>query len=182
MSEDPRMRFERLLEGTVYACAWGYARRLCEQAGGTRHDAEDLLQEALGYAWRGLPALRDEGSFKPWLLAIVRRRFLARRMRLAREREALATALPTTSIPSDADPAMAEVLEALTRLPEGPRELLSLFYLHGLSMSETAQVLELAPRAVHMRLARARKLLRATLARDHAIPRQDCAAAQRRPI
>lgn len=160
MQADQNERFERLLASEVYACAWGYARRLTLQAGGGRQDAEDLLQDALGLAWRALPGLRDELRFKAWLLAIIRRRHLSTRKskRIEQPLDDLAP-LPAP----DADPQARDLLEALGRMPQGPRELLSLFYLHGLSMQETAQVLGLRPGAIHMRLARAREDLRRAL-------------------
>jgi RNA polymerase sigma-70 factor (ECF subfamily) len=172
-----RERFEQLLDSECYACAWGYARRLSEQGGGTRHDAEDLLQEALAHAWRGLPGLRDAGRFKPWLFAIIRRRYLTRRSR-QRPLQAL-DELPALPGP-EADPLQRELLEALARLPEAPRELLSLFYLHGLSMQETAEVLGLAPGAVHMRLARARERLRHEFRPAAAAPSVECRETQGR--
>jgi RNA polymerase sigma-70 factor (ECF subfamily) len=168
MTEDPQERFERLVTGEAYACAWGYARRLTELDGGARQDAEDLLQEALAQAWRGLAGLRDEPRFKAWLLAIVRRRHLTRRRRRRPEPLEAAPPWPAPAV----DPQVQAMLEALARLPEGPRELLSLFYLHGLTMSETARVLGIAPRVVHMRLARARAALRRELDADGVIARQ----------
>jgi RNA polymerase sigma-70 factor (ECF subfamily) len=179
MTEDPQRRFERLLQGEAYACAWGYARRLTEFAGGARQDAEDLLQEALVQAWRGLAGLRDEARFKAWLLAIVRRRHLTRRQ-TRRPAQPLDETLPLPA--PTVDPQVRDILEALSRLPQGPRELLSLFYLHGLTMSETAQVLGIAPRSVHMRLARAREALRRETARSTVIPRQECCHPARRLI
>src|SRR5512136_2438243 len=38
-----------------------------------REVAEDVVQEALLRAWRSRESLAGTGSFKPWLLAIVRR-------------------------------------------------------------------------------------------------------------
>jgi RNA polymerase sigma-70 factor, ECF subfamily len=165
-----KTRFERLYDGTAHARAWGYARRLVLEDGGSAADAEDLLQEALALAWRALPSLRDEGAFVGWLLAIVRRRYLTRRPRLRRERGQL---VDVPELPAgEGDPRAQAALEALHRLPAGPRELLSLFYLHGLTAEETARALGLAPRAVRMRLLRARRLLRDALETDipHAGP------------
>src|SRR5690606_24929517 len=71
---DPQRQehFERLLTQDVYRAAWNYSWRLCNR----REDAEDLLQEALVHALRKLDQLKDDSTFKSWLLSIVRTRFL----------------------------------------------------------------------------------------------------------
>jgi RNA polymerase sigma-70 factor (ECF subfamily) len=144
--------------------AWRYCQRLCLQAGGGRADAEDLLQEALTRAYLGLPSLRDESRFAGWLLAIVRRRHFTRLK--ARRADPLLVADVGAdrgfAASYEAHNVEAQLaLEALARLPDGPRELLALTCLDGLSPNEAAEVLGIAPRAVRMRLTRARKLLRA---------------------
>jgi RNA polymerase sigma-70 factor (ECF subfamily) len=179
MGEAARERFERLVSREVYACAWGYARRLAESRGAGRQDAEDLLQEALVRAWRGLSGLRDEAKFKGWLLAIIRRLHLTQR-RLAAPATQPLDSLRTLAAPS-LQPEQRATLEALQRLPPGPSELLSLFYLHGLTMQETAQVLGLAPGGIHMRLARARAQLRRELERIWPAVQPDAAMMEEKP-
>lgn len=163
MHSNQRERFERLLDAETYACAWGYARRLTAQDGGCRQDAEDLLQEALAQAWRGLAGLREEPRFKPWLLAIIRRRYLTRRKR-AKPVQPL-DGNSALAMPED-NPELCELLDALACLPAAPRELLSLFYLHGLSIAEVALVAGASAAVVNMRLARAREKLRQTFAQQ----------------
>jgi len=163
-----RERFKVLLTEEAYTVAWRYSQRLCLQAGGGRADAEDLLQEALTRAFLGLHTLRDESRFPGWLLAILRRQHLSRLK--ARRGDPLLVGDPSADSgfaaayePQNAEAQLA--LEALARLPDGPRELLALTCLDGLSPNEAAAVLGIAPRAVRMRLTRARKLLRAEYGR-----------------
>jgi RNA polymerase sigma-70 factor (ECF subfamily) len=159
-----RESFENLLTEQVHALAWRYCQRLSVQAGGGRADAEDLLQEALTRAFLRLSTLRDESRFTGWLLAIVRRRHLSR-LKTRRADPLLAGDMSADSgFTAAYEPHSAEAqlaLEALARLPDGPRELLALTCLDGLSPNEAAAVLGIAPRAVRMRLTRARKMLRA---------------------
>jgi DNA-directed RNA polymerase specialized sigma24 family protein len=68
--------------------------------------------------------------------------------------------LPATVSGGSEDPRGELMLAALSQLPWAQKELLSLFYLEGLSLNETGQVLRLAPRVVRKRLFRARKALR----------------------
>lgn len=152
-----QQRFETALDAEVYAAAWAYARRLA----GCREDAEDLLQESLVHAFRRLDQLRDMGRFKGWLLSIVRTQFLTWR------RRSLARPPVTAELPQlgtmDPDPLAGRLSEALARLPEYQREVLSLFHLDGLSLEETAQVAGCGVQAIRQRLYRARRALRRQL-------------------
>ncbi|MDQ3022779.1 MAG: sigma-70 family RNA polymerase sigma factor [bacterium] len=154
-------KFEGLLTAESYDRAWRYCCRLCMQAGGGSHDAEDLLQEALTRAYLGLHTLRDAKRFGGWLLAIVRRRHHTRLKGRWNDPQLLGERDGAFAAAYDApDTRTQTALETLARLPAGPRELLALSYLEGLSPTEVATVLGIAPRAVRMRLTRARKMLR----------------------
>jgi RNA polymerase sigma factor (sigma-70 family) len=158
-----RERFEQLLTEQAYAAAWRHAYRLAAGTpGGRREDAEDLLQEALSGAYRALPQLRDPGRFTAWLVTIVHTRYLDWR----RRRPPFAQAdLPGDDelAPAPQDPLGVQVQEALELLPAAQREIISLFYIDGLSLKETGQVLRLAPLAVRQRLYRARRALKRQL-------------------
>jgi len=155
-----RERFKRLLTESVYKLAWRYALRMSS----TPEDAEDLLQESLVQALLKLPALRDDSSFKPWLLTIVRRKALDRARITKRHRQTKQFLPVLAAEPTDI--LSAEILKVLQALPDNSRELLCLFYLEGLSAKEVAHVLRISEAAVRQRLVRARLAMRRELSRS----------------
>lgn len=165
-SADRQPAFEAALSNEVYAAAWGYACRLCAPGGtGARADAEDLLQEALIRAYQRFAQLREAAKFKGWLLCIMRRCFLDRHRRAGRRIGELGLEAYELAAPeADATPYAGPVRLALGRLPGAQRELLTLFYVEGLSLEETGQVTGLSARVVRQRLYRAREGLRRALA------------------
>lgn len=166
--------FESLVTDHTYEVAWRACRRLAD----CREDAEDLLQESLVHAFTRLYQLRDRSRFRGWLLAIVRTRHLAR-LRRDKSRPQATRELPQLAAGGE-NPLDETIAAALARLPQPQRELLSLFYLDGLSLSETGQALGIRPQIVRQRLYRARRALRRCLDftpadRGHPAPRGgDC--------
>jgi len=150
-------QFERYLTPQAYQRAWNYACRLSP----THEDAEDLLQDALAKAYRGLPGLREPERFGAWLLTIIRNSFLSRRRPQQIMLDSYWHELAAAEEPED--PLVAAILGALKQLTPEQRELISLFYLDGLSLKETGWVLGLAPQVVGQRLHRARRALRKVL-------------------
>jgi RNA polymerase sigma-70 factor (ECF subfamily) len=141
--------------------------RLAYVITGNAAEAEDAAQEAIVKAWRALGQFRTAEPFRPWLLRIVanearnRRRAAGRRARLA----ATAAAQPAgDAAPSPETMAVAadesrRLLDALNRLPEPARVVLTCRYLLGLSEQETAAALDVRPGTVKSRTARALDLL-----------------------
>ena len=147
-----------LLTEAVYEAAWRYAYRLAS----TREDAEDLLQDALVHAWRRVAQLREPSAFRAWLFSIIRTKHLEK----VRKRRVQTSPLEDVRAHTPeraAVPAPDGFAEAFCRLPEPHRELLSLFYIEGLSLKETGQVLGVKTQAVKLRLFRARAALRKLL-------------------
>jgi DNA-directed RNA polymerase specialized sigma24 family protein len=70
--DDSRQRFEDALRTGAYDNAWRYCCRLTA----SYEDAQDLLQDSLGHAVAQYARLRSRDSFRAWLLAIVRTRFV----------------------------------------------------------------------------------------------------------
>jgi len=149
--------FETLVTVDVYEVAWRVCRRLTR----SREDAEDLLQESLVHAYTRLGQLRDQSRFRGWLLSIVRTRHLEK-LRREKSRPQATCELPQLA-DAGAEPFDATVAAALAQLPSPQRELLSLFYLDGLSLKETGQALGIRPQIVRQRLYRARQALRRRL-------------------
>jgi RNA polymerase sigma-70 factor (ECF subfamily) len=130
-----------------------------------REVAEDVVQEALLRAWRSRQSLAETGSFKPWLLAIVRREHA----RLY-ERKRFET-VPVDDLVGSESPELAvaeeqetmDVRRAILALEDDYREPLVLQVLMGYSTDEIAEQLGLTQGAVLTRLFRARHKLRRQL-------------------
>jgi RNA polymerase sigma-70 factor (ECF subfamily) len=168
---DRRARFERLavplLDDAVNLAAW---------LTGNRADAEDIAQEALLRAYKYLDRFSG-GSFRPWLLAIVRNTAMTW---LARNRKPNMVFVPDaetleaqseTQSPSSDDPEQAlarrdrsnEINRAVASLPAEFREVIVLRELHDMSYKEIAAVIDVPLGTVMSRLSRGRKLLMAAL-------------------
>ena len=172
--EDKQQLFEELLSEPVYQSAWRFALSLA----GSRHDAEDVLQDALIRAYRSLDRLRDHAKFTGWLLSTVRTTYLDH-LRRERARPQVTGELPHYTVAVSTDPLSEALLEGLARLPKAQQQLLILFYLEGLSLNETGQALGIRVHAIRQRLFRARQALRRELQRcgspasNLALPSQD---------
>ncbi|HWM46486.1 MAG TPA: RNA polymerase sigma factor [Xanthobacteraceae bacterium] len=137
-------------------------------------EAEDALQDAYLRAFTHLQDFRGEAQLGTWLSRIVINEALGRRRR--RQHQAIVTDVPSPSpaaevIPfpinnPDPETSMAQreiraLLErAIDNLPDAFRTVLVARVIEGMSVEETADVLELRPETVKTRLHRARKLLR----------------------
>lgn len=143
-------------------------------------DAEDLLQETLLRAFRGLASLDRNRNAKVWLLKIMKNAYIDRcRRKLSRpteeelpEGQELADHLPVN--PEEIllrRLAIEEVRSAIRRLPPVWREAVELRDIEGLSYEEVAHVIDKPIGTVMSRLYRGRNLLRSFLQDhpDHAI-------------
>jgi RNA polymerase sigma factor (sigma-70 family) len=138
---------------------------------GNFHDAEDVAQEVFIKAYRKLHTLKHYDSFHAWLYATTSN--LCKDWIRARIRR------PDDEYIEDEDPKILEVLsiedyrekaaqrslhesleEALESLPEMHRQVLTLYYLAGMSGKEIARFLGIAPMTAWQRLSRARSQLR----------------------
>ena len=161
LETDIRRRFDDLLTDDIYSLAWRYCARLCS----TREDAEDLLQESLLQALRRLASLRENESFKSWLLSIVHRRFLDRCRRLQTRRRTL-EGVQNEWHHQAQSAAQNHLWSVLHGLPAQSREILCLFYMEGLSTDEIATITKLSGSAVRLRLMRGRRKLRDKLTKE----------------
>jgi len=161
-----------------------FARRLCRH----REDAEDVLQESLLAAARGLPGFRGASSIGTWLYTIARSFCIKKRRRsVFAPTEVSLDTEASVAARGVADPARRpdEELEAsrletalereIVRLDRPYREVLLLRDVEGLSSAEVARVTGLSVAAVKTRLHRARARLREALAPLMA-PRGEAAA------
>lgn len=138
---------------------------------GAGDDAEDVVQESFVKAFRALDRFEGDGTFRPWLLAIVvnETRNLHRSARRRATLALRATLLPAESEAPDPAAIAAEherrttLLAAVRRLPEKDRAVVTCRYLLELSEAETAVVVGCPAGTVKSRLSRALRRLHAEL-------------------
>ena len=147
----------RRWQGPLVNMAWRYCR--------DRGRAEEMAQEALVRAWRGLAQWRREGSFSTWLFALAANVFRSELKRF-----------PTVNVPMEevaepANPAGQHVALAAQRsseavrravmaLPVRYREPVILFYFHEMDVEAAARTMRMPEGTMKARLARARALLK----------------------
>jgi RNA polymerase sigma-70 factor, ECF subfamily len=160
----PDERFRSLYEAHAGAVL-SYARRRAAPA-----DADDVLAEVFLVAWRRLEEIPSRQE-RIWLLGVARRA-LANQRRGRTRRGALHERLAADSQERAVAPVRPSTVghsrigRALASLSESDRELLLLLAWEGLSTEEAARVLEIGPRALRVRLHRARRRLATALARE----------------
>jgi RNA polymerase sigma factor (sigma-70 family) len=135
-------------------------------------DADDATQEAFVKAYRALDRFRSGAEFRPWLLRIVANEAKNRR-RSAVRRSGLAVRAASRRPSGDAAPSPEEavlvderrmaLLDAVGRLPEKDRAVVTCRYLLDLSEAETSEVLGWPRGSVKSRLSRALDRLRLDL-------------------
>lgn len=147
----------------------GKVYRLCLSLCGNGFDAEDATQEAFIDAFMYLPSLSDPDKFASWLCMIARRksyRQIASR-RNEDDIDELADFIPSDSAtPLDASITAEKngrIARAIEKLSDKKREVVEMFYFHGMKISEIAQKLSLSDNTVKSRLYDAREYLRKEL-------------------
>jgi RNA polymerase sigma-70 factor, ECF subfamily len=134
------------------------------------HDVDDVLQEIFLRMQRGLPQLRDEQRFGPWMYRLARNAIVDHAR--ARSRRGLLVA----DVPDDAaDPGSDEgdasrelasyVAFFVAMLPSPYREALTLTELEGLTQREAAEMLGVSLSTMKSRVQRGRTKLREALER-----------------
>ncbi len=134
---------------------------------GTDHShADDLAQETFIEAWRQLDRFAGRSTFLTWLLGIAHNRW-----RNARRRQRPESLPPEQLHPGPAEDSSVplsdlrqDLAAALSSLPEPERLALHLFFGHGLSHAEIAQVLGCPLGTVKTNLNRGKEKLRPLLA------------------
>ena len=135
-------------------------------------EVEDLAQETFVRAYRAFPTFDPDGPAKvsTWLLTIATRLALDLRKKKRVDDAPMGETEPPSDRPSNPELSLQrrELGEAIARaaaeLPDDQRAALVLAEMHGLSIAEIAEALEVPENTAKTRLFRAREKMRASLA------------------
>jgi RNA polymerase sigma-70 factor (ECF subfamily) len=133
-----------------------------------RHLAEDILQEVFIRVYRKLRWLREPQAFRAWCYQIASReafRYLNRERRWSEQvrDEATLAALPAEADAEFPRELIASLPQLIEELSPASRAVVVLFYLHELSLVETAAVLDIPVGTAKSRLAYGLRTLRRSL-------------------
>lgn len=135
-------------------------------------DAREAVQESYVKAYVGLVGFRGPGGFAAWLQVITRNQALSmlrqRQRETPTEMQTMERILEDAPLAEAPDPARALESErlgamlqrAIEGLPDAFRIVFVLRIVEGMSVRETAQVLDLKEKTVKTRLFRARRILK----------------------
>ncbi len=128
-------------------------------------DAEDLAAMVFEQAWKSVEHLEDQGlPPRAWLFGIARHVVTEHRRRLFRAPPVIALEAfdaPDAGLEGHAE--QMALARAVAALPRADGEVITLRFLHGLSLAETAEVMRVTVDAVKARQARALRRLRELL-------------------
>ena len=132
---------------------------------GTGDDAQDMVQEAVFSAWKSIPGLENEESFKCWLFKILSNKCKG----FLKKKSKIPSALPvedydflTESSPADIV-TTAELKEALDSLTPPDAQIIILSVITGLKSHEIGEIFGMPAATVRSRQARAYEKLREIL-------------------
>lgn len=150
-----------------YADIYAYLRRLC----GSRHDAEDLTQQTFLKAWSSLDGFAGRSRFSTWLYRIAHNTFLDWLRKNTVSAQSHTDQWWQECIDQNPGPfanlaerqSAQRLYQAVDQLDEDKKHVVHLHYYQGLSLRETAKVLDIATSTVKYRLREVFKILRVKL-------------------
>jgi RNA polymerase sigma-70 factor (ECF subfamily) len=153
----------QLLE-IYYGDIFAYLRRLC----GGKQDAEDLTQETFVKAWSSLDTFAGRSRFSTWIHRIAYNTYADWLRRNGRNAKLHLDRWWDHRLNNDPGPfantaqrqLAYRLYEAVDQLDEDKKQVVHLHYYQGLSLKETAKVLDIATSTVKYRLREVFKTLR----------------------
>ena len=150
-----------------YADIYAYLRRLC----GSRHDAEDLTQQTFLKVWSSLGGFKGRSKFSTWLYRIAHNSYLDWLRKKTGSVQVNFEKWWQECIDENPGPFanLAErhlalrLYETVDKLDEDKKYIIHLDYYQGLSIRETAKILNIATSTVKYRLREVLKILRIKL-------------------
>jgi len=148
----------------ISSCAKDYGAplgRFCMSMLGSQAEAEEVVQETLIAAFRGMSEWRGEGSVRAWLYGIARRlcaKRVAKRVRRDRRLRLVHDAGVEADLPHDIVERTRRaqaVRSAVANLKPSEREVVVLRYQSGLAYREIAAICEIDETAARKRASRA---------------------------
>ena len=139
---------------------------------GDPDDAEDAAQETFLRAWNHLKRFDQTRPLRPWLLSIAANLARNRRRSAGRYLAALTRAFRNEPNPASVEEKSAQYMEAkdlwkaVKNLSLPDQQIVYLRYFLDLSVSETAEVLQIAEGTVKSRLSRALEKLRVIIKQE----------------
>jgi len=140
--------------------------------------AQDAVQDAFTVAFSSIRKFKGRSRFATWLFRLARNRLVDHARQAARERS---RGVPVSPEQADRDgvltaksaedlfserQAYLEVVALIQSLEPDEAQALTLRFVAGLSLAETAQVLKISEAAAGMRISRGRQQLKALLGRS----------------
>ena len=127
-------------------------------------EAEDIMQESFLDAFKRLDSYAGEGSFGSWLKRIVINNSLDS---LRKEKDSISIEEEALDFPEIIEESMeyeihlqvSEVKQAITKLPEDYRIVLTLFLLEGYDHEEISEILNISNNLSRTRFVRAKQKL-----------------------
>ena len=150
-----------------YADIYSYLRRLC----GSAADAEDLTQQTFLKVWSSLDSFAGRSKFSTWLYRIAHNTYIDSQRGNAGRNQDRPDQWWAECIDKNPGP-FANVVErqlarrlyeTVDQLDDNKRHVVHLHYYQGLSIRETAKVLNIATSTVKYRLREVFKILRTKL-------------------
>jgi len=140
----------------------GKMMTVCLRYAGDQKEAEDILQESFIKVFDHIGQFRGEGSFEGWLRRIV----VNTALRILQRKKIHFSTINDNDETTPAVPphvldqlSTGELLQLISRLPEGYRIVFNLYALEGYDHNEIAAMLNINPGTSRSQLAKARKLL-----------------------